>query len=80
MSKKKPRTTRTAASKLTSTDALRLAVSDEKFAAALVKDPGKFKAIFNLRDDEIKAIRESVRPGGIRPGLGGPGDLAAAYD
>lgn len=45
---------------LDSTDALKLAVADERFARALIDDPEKFRELFNLRDIEVDAIRDSL--------------------
>jgi hypothetical protein len=47
-------------SRLDANDALKLAVSDERFAKALIREPEKFAKTFNLRDIEIEAIRSSV--------------------
>jgi len=41
-------------------DALRLAVEDERFAAALATDPERFKSVFKFNDAEVAAIRESI--------------------
>ncbi|HSR68501.1 MAG TPA: hypothetical protein VLU25_11210 [Acidobacteriota bacterium] len=41
-------------------DLLRLAVQDERFAGALVKEPRRFQKAFNLTSASIAAISEAV--------------------
>ncbi|MEX2401236.1 MAG: hypothetical protein WD423_10720 [Rhodothermales bacterium] len=51
---------RPASGALDANDALRLAVTDERFAKALISEPTKFQDLFSLRDTEIRAIEESI--------------------
>lgn len=68
--------------KLDVNDMLRMATTDDKFARALVSKPEDFKSMFNLKDAEVKALRELPRlPGGRGPGGRIPGGEAAfEYD
>ena len=72
--KAKRKTTRrrvTRVASLDANDALRLAVSDKKFAQALIKNPERFKDAFRLSPSEIGAIKEGL--GGGRGGLAADG-------
>ena len=43
--------------KLDSSDALRIASKDDRFASALLEDPRAFAPVFDFTDREIDAIR-----------------------
>lgn len=65
MAKKKKLLTKGTAD-LNVNDALRLATADERFFKSIISDPEKYRKVFNLKNAEIKALRELPK----KPGPG----------
>lgn len=61
-----------ASSKLNLTDLLRVASTDKRTAAALLKDPDSFAAAYNLNEKQLAGLKDVS--GKLKGGL----DLAAA--
>lgn len=61
--------------KLNLTDLLRVAASDKRTAAAVLKDPDSFAATYNLNEKQLAGLKEVASK--INPGIK---DLAASIE